>query len=146
MEKIIEPIIEDIKPHTPAPEVEPQSSPDPIEYEPSEMKEPYIIELIDGLKFAKDQFEMPILLKEINDFVLTQSEDKKSYEEVINKYLKKLNLDRADIYTKIENLAELIRIDKKLIEAARAKEEFLKKPIEELTSRQLQERINAERN
>lgn len=132
--------------HTPAPEVEAQSSPDPIEYKPSEMKEPYIIEIIEGLKFAKDQFEMPALLKEINDFILTQTDDKKSYEEVINKYLKRLNIDKADIYTKIEQLAELIRIDRRLIEAAKAKEELLRKPIEELTSRQLEERINAQRN
>jgi hypothetical protein len=135
-------------PHTPAPEVERQVATDPVEYLPSEMKESYLIELIEGLKFAKDHFEMPSLIKEINDFILSETKDnKESYKKVVDEYIKKLHLPyKMDIYTKIEKLAEIMRIDKKLIEMAKTRDELLKKPIEELTSKQLMERINAKLN
>jgi len=45
------------------------------------------------------------------------------------------------IYTKVEKLHDLMMINKKLIEAQREKEELLAKPIEQLSSRQLAERI-----
>lgn len=97
---------------------------------------------------ASEHFEMPVLIKEIDDFILSEIKrdgkelNYKSYEEILSKYEKKLNLpENIDIYTKTELLNELIRIDKKLIEAMLEKEELEKKPIEELTSKQLRKRI-----
>jgi len=114
---------------------------------PSLSEVPYITKMLE-IGEAAGHFEMPSLLKEINEFVLseftrTKMEDtSESYKEVVEKYLSRLNLPREiDIYAKIEHLAELMRIDKKLLDAAKLKEELLAKPISELTSAQLKKRI-----
>ena len=119
---------------------------------PSIMEQPYLVKMFE-LGMAKDHFEMPTLIKEVNDFVMSElkrqnlDDNVKSYEEIVNHYLKKLNLpENIDVYTKVEKLIELMRIDKKLLDATREKEELLKKPITELTSKQLEARINAKSN
>mgnify|MGYP001195737844 CR=1 FL=1 len=108
---------------------------------PSLQEKPYINKMFE-LGEAATHFEMPTLLKEINEFVLSKGDDIKTYEEVVNSYLKKLHLPSdIDVYTKTEKIHELMMIDKKLIDAAKEKEELLAKPIEELTSKQLKARI-----
>lgn len=114
---------------------------------PLEM-EPYIKELW-KVGEASEHFEMPTLLKEINEFVLSEIErnkmekNRKSYEEIVENYEKKLNLpDGVDIYTKTENILELMKIDMKLLQAVKDKEELLAKPITDLTSAQLKKRFN----
>lgn len=114
---------------------------------PSLQTEPYLVKMLE-IGEAKSHFEMPSLLKEINEFVLSEIErqklddDNKSYEEVVNHYLDKLKLpEGVDQYLRTEKLNELMMIDKRLIEAMIAKEELLKKPISELSSKQLRDRI-----
>ena len=114
---------------------------------PSISEEPYLVKMLE-IGQAKDHFEMPSLIAEINEFVLSEFERQKledtpkSYEEVVSHYLKKLDLpDGIDKYTQVERLVEFIRIDKRLLDIAREKEELEKKPIEDLKSWQLRERI-----
>jgi len=114
---------------------------------PPSLVENHFCEMFD-INEAKTHFEMPILLKEINDFVLGEmkrrnlDDTNKSYEEIINHYLDKLKLpDDIDQYTRTEKVHELMMIDAKLIKAMLEKEELLKKPIEELSSKQLRARI-----
>lgn len=118
-----------------------------IEKPPSLLEVPYLAEMF-SLGEAKDHFEMPSLIAEINSFVLSEFErqnlddNAESYEEVVNHYLKKLNLpDGIDVYTRVENLVELMRIDAKLLRLAKEKEDLLKKDISELNSSQLKARI-----
>jgi len=112
-------------------------------------KRQYIAELLE-IGEASNQFKMPNLIKEIDSFVLDEIRSnklelsKESYKEIIDGFIKKLNIsDKLDVYTKIERLASLIRIQKKLIEAAKEREELLATPAEEMTSKQLKEYINA---
>lgn len=118
-----------------------------VKDKPPSISEPYINKMLE-LGEASGHFEMPNLIKEINEYVLSEfkrqnlEDTVKSYEEIVNHYLGKLNFPKGiDKYTQIENLHELMMIDKKLLEAAKAKEELLAKPISELTSRQLRQRI-----
>jgi len=111
------------------------------------MESPYLEEMLE-LGEAAGHFEMPELIAEINDFVLSEFERNKmedttkSYKEVVNHYLKKLDLPEGTmIYTKVEKLADLMRIDKKLIEAQKEKERIMTADITDLTSRQLKQRI-----
>jgi hypothetical protein len=114
---------------------------------PTLMESPYL-EVMLELGEAAGQFEMPTLIAEINEFILSEFKRSKmedtteSYQEIVNHYLKKLDLPKEImIYTKVEKLHDLMMINKKLIEAQREKEELLAKPIEQLSSRQLAERI-----
>jgi len=115
--------------------------------EPPSISKPLIIELL-KIGEAKNHFEMPKLIAQINDFINSETQrmhlkdSRKSYEKILNKYLKQLKFpDETDIYIKIENLHKIMMIDKKLIEAMIEKEELKKKPIEELTSFQLRKII-----
>lgn len=97
---------------------------------------------------AENHFEMKTLLKEINEFVLSEIErnkmesNRKSYEEIVQNYEKKLGLpDGVDVYTRTEKVLELMKIDIKLLQAIKEKEEILSKPITELTSAQLKKRL-----
>ena len=118
-----------------------------IEQPPSIRSEPYIVEMLE-LGEAANHFKMPELIQKINEYVLSEFERNEmsdtvdSYKEIIENYLDRLKLpDGIDVYTKIERLAEIIRIDKKLLDAAKAKEELLQKPIEQLDADQLKEMI-----
>jgi len=117
-------------------------TPETVEKPPS-ISDPYINKLL-NIGEAKDHFEMPRLITEINDFVLSEMKRKgledtnEVYKEIVDKY--KIPKD-LDIYTYIERLNSLMMIDKKLINAMIEKEELKKKPIEELTSYQLRQRI-----
>ena len=99
---------------------------------------------------SKDHFEMPSLIKEIDSFIKSEIERQKmksneeSYREILDTYLKKI--PDSDIYAKVEHLADLIRVDRKLVEAMREKEEIMTKDITQLTSKQLERRINDEAN
>jgi hypothetical protein len=108
---------------------------------------PYLPELWE-MGEAKEHFEMPSLIKEINEFVLSEIErnkmesNRKSYKEIIDNYEKKLGLPEGiDIYARTEKILSLMKIDMKLLQAVKEKEELLSKPITELTSRQLRQRI-----
>lgn len=125
------------------------NTPDKIEKPLNE--EPYLPELW-NIGDARDHFEMPALIKEINDFVLeTIERDKleptrKSYEEIIQKYEKRLRLpNNVDIYTRTEKVAELIRIDRKLIEAVRSREALLNSDPTKMTSEQLKKYLEMDK-
>lgn len=142
----VEPVVE-----TPTSPSEPRKTDGPTlvtheiaERPPSLQEKPYINKMFQ-LGEAAGHFEMPTLLKEINEFVLSKGDDIKTYEKVVNEYLERLHLpENIDVYTKVEKLHELMMIDKKLLDAAKAKEELLAKPITELTSSQLRKRIQDE--
>jgi hypothetical protein len=115
------------------------------EQPPSIMSEPYIVKMFE-IGEAKEHFSMPMLLKDINDFVLSEckrnnlEDNVESYKKIVEKYTKNLP-DSLDKYALVEHISDLMKIDKKLIDAMLEKEELLKKPISELSSRQLKERI-----
>ncbi len=112
---------------------------------PSLTEEPYLVGML-KLDFSKDHFEMPQLIAEANEFILSEikryrlKDSSESYEQIINKYLKKLP-DTLDDYTKIEQLIDLIRIDKKLIEAMNEKDRIMNADITDLSSSQIKRRL-----
>jgi len=101
---------------------------------------------------AENHFEMKNLLKEIDDFVLSEikrnemKESRESYEEIIKKYENRIKLpENVDIYTKTEKIVELIRIDAKLLKALKEKEELLAGDPTKMTSTQLKQYIQGKR-
>ena len=120
--------------------------PKPSEY--AEIKGKPMVADILNFGEAIDHFNMKELSNEINDFILSEitrskmQDDKKSYVEVLNSYLKRANLpDGVSIYGQTERLAELMRLDKKLLDIIQAKKQIEEKPIEDLTSEQLKKRM-----
>ena len=108
---------------------------------------PYIKELF-KMGEASGHFEMPKLIGEINEFVLSEIDrqhlkhDRETYEDIVNGFVKRLNIPEGlDLYAKTERLAELIRIQKKLINDMLEREELLKKDPSEMTSAQLRQVI-----
>ena len=126
------------------PDFTPESSERPLGID-----KPYCIELLE-ITEAKDHFEMPKLIKEIDEFVRSEIKrnkmklDRDSYKKVLEGYLKRV--PGLDVYSKTERIAELMRIDKKLLDAVREKEDLLEKPVTEMTSNQLRRYINATTN
>jgi len=97
---------------------------------------------------AENHFEMKSLLKEIDTLVkeeITRSKmksDRKSYEEIIQRYEDRLKLPQnIDIYTKTEKIVELIRIDAKLWQIVKEKEDLLNGDPTKMTSSQLKKYI-----
>lgn len=130
---------------TPRQETTQFTSTEPTE-QPLEVS-PYIKDLW-KLGEAAEHFEMPSLIEEINSFVLSEiarnhlESNQDSYKQIVEQYEKRLKLPEGiDVYTKTEKIAELMRIDAKLLKLAEEKEELLKKDITELTSQQLKRRI-----
>ena len=134
--------------------VEQRNEPNPIpvtfttEERPAEISNVPKVVTVLNIGEAKDHFQMPSLINEINDFVLDDLKrndldgSTKNYEACINKYLSRLNLPTdIDIYTKIENLAELMKIDKKLLESLEDRKRILEADITELTGDELRRRI-----
>jgi len=111
------------------------------------LSEGYIKELF-SLGESASHFDMPSLTKEIDEFILSEIERQglekshKSYEEIIQGYLDKLRLpDGVDNYTKVEKVAELVRINRKLIEAMTEKETLLNSDPTKMSSAQLKRYI-----
>lgn len=98
---------------------------------------------------ASNHFKMPELLSEINKFVLSEIErnkmtsNRESYKEIIAKYEKHLNLpDNIDVYTRTEKVAELIRIDVKLLQALKDKEDLLNGDPTQMSAVKLKKYLN----
>jgi hypothetical protein len=114
---------------------------------PPSLEENFYTKLLE-LGEAANHFQMPELTKEINDFILSEikrqdlEDTKEVYQEILDKYKDRTRLpEGTDVYSLTEQIAEHIRIDRKLIEAMIAKAELEKKPINELSSKQLKIRI-----
>jgi len=108
---------------------------------------PYLVDLFE-MKDVYNQFNMKELSDEINDFILSEikrqnlKDTKESYQNIVKSYLSKLKMSNdVDIYTRIERITDLMKIDKKLIEAAKEKEDLLTADITDLTSAQLKKRL-----
>jgi len=143
--KMVESLAQRVVPETPVvPPVEVSTENQPVTSvaEIPLEKRQYVKELLE-IGEASTQFEMPTLIKEIDDYVLSESGvNKDSYKEIIDSFLRKLNIPTGiDIYTKVERLASLIRIQKKLNDSAKEREELLKKQPSEMTSQQLRKFI-----
>lgn len=103
------------------------------------------------LKFGESasHFDMPELISEADEFVLSEikrlemKSDRKSFEEIVDGLLKKLNLpNNVDDYTKMEKLVDLMRIQKKLVESIKEREDLLNTDPADMTSAQLKKYIN----
>jgi hypothetical protein len=131
-----------------------QDDKEPIKVNPSAPEsepilEPEYVKNFLELGETSQHFEMPSLIKEIDQFVLSEidrqglEKNHKSYEEIINGYLKDLKLpENIDHYTKIEKLNSLMRINKKMIEAMVEKENLMKSDPTQMSSTQLKRYIN----
>lgn len=147
--KVVEPVSQ-----TPVSPSEPRNPNEPTivtsEYteKPASLQEsPYLNKMLE-IGEAKDHFEMPLLINEINDFVINEikrlklTDTPSSYEKIVNKYLDTLKFgEQTDIYTKVEKIAELMKIDKKMIDAVREKEDIMTSDPTTLSSAQLKRRI-----
>lgn len=102
------------------------------------------------LEINDDHFNIPEDSKFLNEFILEEikrqelEDTKESFKKILDDLIKRTNTPEGlDIYSKLERLSEFAKIQQKLIDLAQQKEELLKKPIEEMTSKQLKEYIEA---
>ena len=124
---------------------------DEVDIKPSEMVEvrgkPMLVEMIENLDFAFGQFDTKEQSLEIDEFINSEIErlklkdDKESYKKILDKYLNKY----SDVYSALEDLIKKIRIDKKIIEASKEKEELLNSDPTTLSSTKLMQRFNLKR-
>jgi len=108
---------------------------------------PLMVDLLD-YKDQLNHFEVKAQSEEIDNFLREEmtrnglQDTKETYDDLLTDYLKKARIDqKMDIYTKIERLLEFIRIQRKLIEAVKEKEDLLKADIADLNSAQLKRLI-----
>ena len=133
-------------PTTPQEEVsakEPQTTTTTADITEKPLEMGYLKELF-KLGESAEHFKMPDLIKEIDDFIISEVDrqglvkNHKSYEEIIDGYLDKLKLpDNVDEYTKVEKVAEYVRIVKKMTEAMLEREELLNSDPANMSSAQL---------
>lgn len=96
---------------------------------------------------AYEHFNMKPLTKEIDTFINSQikaqglEDNKASYKKIFETLLENSNAPRDDVYSLIERVNEYVVLQKKLIQLAKEKEEFEKKPIEEMTSKELRRKL-----
>lgn len=141
METLAQRVVE--TPETPPAKTPKKEATNFVEITEAPLGKGYIKELL-KLGESAGHFEMPKLTAEIDGFILSEIErqgfesNKKSYEDMVDEFMKKINLsDTADNYTKVEKLAELVRINKKLVDAMLEREAFMEKDPSEMTSSQL---------
>ena len=100
---------------------------------------PLLIDLIEA-KDIYDTFDVKEQSKEIDDFInseirrLNYKDDRKSYQKILDKYITKLDLRYTDVYAKIEKLASYLRIEQKLLQGLKEREELLNTDITKLSS------------
>jgi hypothetical protein len=98
---------------------------------------------------AYNHFNMQSETNEIDAFINERiksnglKDDKSSYKKVFEEILTKSNAPRDDIYSMIGRMKEYVALQARLIQLQKDKEEFDKKPIEEMTSKQLKDLIYA---
>jgi hypothetical protein len=92
---------------------------------------------------AFNHFHMHEYTVEIDSFINERvksaglPDDKSSYKKVFEEILTKSNAPRDDLYSMVERIKEYVSLQTRLIQIAKDKEEFDKKPIEEMTSKEL---------
>lgn len=144
------PSIQPVKPvEAPAPEPKPEkgietTTPEYTE-KPASLHDNLIREL---LEINDDHFNIPEDSKFLNEFILEEikrqelEDTRENFKKILDDLIKRTNTpDGLDIYSKLERLSKFAKIQQKLINLAKEKEELLKKPIEEMTAKQLKQYI-----
>lgn len=123
------------------------TTPDHVEKPLEALEKPYLTEIF-GMGEAYSHFDMESLTNEIDGYVKSEMErqgmesSRKSYQEVIDSYLDRLKLpDNVSVYAKTEKVASLMRINCKLLETLKEKEDFLKSDPTTMSSSQLRRYI-----
>lgn len=100
------------------------------------------------LEINDDHFNIPEDTKYLNEFILSEikrqdlEDTKESYKIILDNLVKKTNIpDGLDIYAKLERLSEYAKIQQKLYDVAKEREEFLAKDPNDMTSRELKKYI-----
>lgn len=124
------------------------TTPETVEKPIEALEKPYLYDLF-KMGEAYTHFDMEKLTTEIDGYVKSEIErqgmelTRKAYQEIIDSYLTRLKLPEGiDLYTKTEKVASLMRINCKLLETLKEKEEFLKSDPTKMSSAQLKRYIN----
>jgi DNA-binding transcriptional regulator GbsR (MarR family) len=115
-----------------------------------EMKQkPYFADIFE-LGDAYHHFDMESHTHEIDSFINSEikrkelDDTKANYKKVLDELYR--NVKPTDnVYTNTEKLLEFIRIQRKLLEVIKEKEEFEKKPLELMNSKELKRYIDGKR-
>lgn len=124
------------------------TEPKPSEYTQLN-RQPLVVKLLENGEFSYDQFDIKAQTHEIDAFINSEitrlhlKDDKETYQKLVDKYLKQISA--TDIYTKVRELVYRIRIDRKIVEAAKEKDALMHADPVSLTSNQLLERFNLRR-
>jgi hypothetical protein len=111
-------------------------------------RDPEICNLLDMGESYK-HFNMQEYTNEVDVFINERiktsglKDDKDSYKKVFEEILTKSNPPRDDIYSMIERIREYCELQTRLINLQRDKEEFEKKSLEDMTSKELRKVIDA---
>jgi len=107
-------------------------------------KVPYVLDVLEAPQIFK-QFDYKYSVSELDRFINSEvsrrglGDTKDSYKTVLDDLMK--NIKGDSVYMQVDRLIEWARIQSKLIQVAKDKEEFLKKPVEEMTVAELKKVI-----
>jgi len=132
-----------------------ETSPDdkemPVELLKAADKAPFIMKALNLPENLYKHFKSTKLqTEEIDSFVLQTIKGldlkitKENYQKVVDQYKSKLNFkadDEVDPYTLIEKLHQLLKIDAKIRQAVKDREDLMKADISQLSASQLKKRL-----
>lgn len=102
---------------------------------------PYLLDLIPSGEFAYKTFNVKDLSQTIDDYINSKTDSRESYQKEYRDLMKRAGIKSDDVYIIIDKLSEFVRIENKLLEAVREKEEFEQKPIDEMSSKELRRKL-----
>lgn len=108
-------------------------------------KPPYLLELFEATE-VYNQFNLKPGIDEIDSFIISEltrkglKDTREGYQKVLDELYEHVKVT-DDVYMNIDQLLDWVRIQSKLIQIAKEKEEFEKKPIDEMSAEELRRYI-----
>jgi len=103
-------------------------------------KTPYLMSLIDSGEFAYKTFNVKELADRVDVFI--DANTKEEYERKFSEIMEQAKIESDDVYIIVDKLSEFVRIQQKLLDTLKEKEEFEAKDPSEMNSKELRRYLN----
>jgi hypothetical protein len=105
-------------------------------------RKPYLCDLME-LNDEYTHFDMKSKSDFIDEYILSKVDSKTEYKEMFENLLDKAKADKESVYKQVEDLFDFLKIQKKLEDALKEKEEFEKRDPLTMKSAELKRWINS---